>query len=70
MEHHTLPLPSDAPSDYTHSSVVYVKWKRLQALIDRKCMDFDGQNLDTPMVIAVAKYIYPIALPYRFYPYV
>ena len=50
--------------------MVYTKWKRLQALIDRKCLDFDGQNLDTPTVIAVAKYIYPIALPQKIYLYV
>ena len=70
MEQHTLPLPSGALSDCTHSSMVYAKWKRLQALIDRKYLDFDGQNLDTPMVIAVAMYIYPIALPHKFYLYV
>ncbi len=45
--------------------MVYTNWKRLQALIDRKSLEFDGQNLDTPMVIAVAKYICPIALPQR-----
>ncbi|KAL8823511.1 MAG: hypothetical protein Q9191_005790 [Dirinaria sp. TL-2023a] len=42
--------------DNTHSSVVYSSWKRLQSLIDQKTFEFDGENLDVSMVLAVARY--------------
>ena len=63
MEPHTLPLPSKDPSDGTHSAMVHKSWKTLQMLIDCKDVSLDGQNLNTSLVLAVAKYkLQPVAI--------
>lgn len=44
-------------SDAVHAALVYAQWSKVQSLRERKKIEIDGQSLEIPSVVAVARQV-------------
>ena len=44
-------------SDAVHAALVYTQWSKVQSLRERKKIEIDGQSLEIPSVVAVARQV-------------